>query len=56
MTKKMAKERKLGRSIRALPVVVAFASEHDVTRGKMMSSYGLKVEGKIFAMFGRGGL
>jgi hypothetical protein len=56
MTKKMARNASWEGSIRALPVVVAFASEHDVTRGKMMSSYGLKVEGKIFAMFGRGGL
>lgn len=35
------------------PVVDAFASHRDVTGGKMMSSYGLKVYGKIFAMFGR---
>ena len=36
------------------PVVNAFANHRDVTGGKMMSSYGLKVKGKIFAMFGRG--
>ena len=36
------------------PVVDAFARQRDVTVGKMMSSYGLKVNGKIFAMFGRG--
>jgi TfoX/Sxy family transcriptional regulator of competence genes len=36
------------------PVVDAFARHRDVTGGKMMSSYGLKVNGKIFAMFGRG--
>ena len=35
-------------------VVDAFAAERDVTQGKMMSSYGLKVRGKIFAMFGKG--
>ena len=35
------------------PVVDAFANYRDVTGGKMMSSYGLKVNGKIFAMFGR---
>jgi TfoX/Sxy family transcriptional regulator of competence genes len=39
---------------RFLPVVDAFAAYQDVSRGKMMSSYGLKVNGKIFAMFGRG--
>lgn len=35
------------------PVVDAFRNYRDVTAGKMMSSYGLKVNGKIFAMFGR---
>jgi hypothetical protein len=35
------------------PIVDAFAKHRDVTGGKMMSSYGLKVNGKIFAMFGR---
>jgi len=35
------------------PVVDAFAKYRDVRGGKMMSSYGLKVHGKIFAMFGR---
>jgi TfoX/Sxy family transcriptional regulator of competence genes len=35
------------------PVVDAFAHHLDVTGGKMMSSYGLKVNGKIFVMFGR---
>jgi hypothetical protein len=34
-------------------VVDAFGKHCDVTSGKMMSSYGLKVNGKIFAMFGR---
>ena len=37
-----------------MPVVDAFATDRDVSRGKMMSSYGLKVNGKIFAMFGSG--
>ncbi len=36
------------------PVVDAFAGKRDVTRGMMMASYGLKVGGKIFAMFGKG--
>jgi hypothetical protein len=35
------------------PVVDAFAEHRDVTTGKMTSSYGLKVNGKIFPMFGR---
>jgi hypothetical protein len=39
---------------RFAPVVAAFAQDPHVTAGKMMSSYGLKVNGKIFAMFGRG--
>ena len=34
------------------PIVDAFAVHRDVTGGKMMSSYGLKVKGRIFAMFG----
>jgi hypothetical protein len=37
-----------------VPVVDAFANDRHVSRGKLMSSYGLKVDGKIFAMFGRG--
>jgi len=35
-------------------IVDAFANDRHVSGGKMMSSYGLKVNGKIFAMFGRG--
>jgi TfoX/Sxy family transcriptional regulator of competence genes len=35
------------------PVADAFAKHPDVTSGKLMASYGLKVHGKIFAMFGR---
>ena len=38
---------------RFLDVVDAFAKDCKVSRGKMMSSYGFKVDGKIFAMFGR---
>jgi TfoX/Sxy family transcriptional regulator of competence genes len=34
-------------------VAAAFSKHRDVTAGRMMSSYGLKVNGKIFAMFGR---
>ena len=37
-----------------VPVVDAFAGRRDVTRGRMMASYALKVGGKIFAMFGKG--
>jgi hypothetical protein len=37
------------------PVVAAFADHRDVAGGRMMSSYCLKVKGKIFAMFGRPG-
>ena len=36
------------------PVVDAFAGNPRVTSGMMMSSFGLKVEKKIFVMFGRG--
>jgi TfoX/Sxy family transcriptional regulator of competence genes len=38
---------------RFAPVAAAFSKHRDVTAGRMMSSYGLKVNGKIFAMFGR---
>lgn len=41
---------------RFAPVVAAFAADPRVTGGKMMSSYGLKVNGKIFAMCVRGDL
>jgi hypothetical protein len=33
------------------PVVAAFLNDRQVTHGIMMSSYGLKVNGKIFAMY-----
>jgi TfoX/Sxy family transcriptional regulator of competence genes len=36
------------------PVVAEFLNNRQVTRGMMMSSYGLKVNGKIFVMHGRG--
>jgi TfoX/Sxy family transcriptional regulator of competence genes len=35
-------------------VAAAFAKDAKVAAGKLMSSYGLKIDGKIFAMFGRG--
>jgi TfoX/Sxy family transcriptional regulator of competence genes len=38
---------------RFAPVVRAFAGVRDVKAGRLFSSYGLKVKGKIFAMFGR---
>ena len=39
---------------RFAPVADAFALDRSVSRGKMMASYGLKVNGKIFAMFASG--
>lgn len=36
------------------PVAKAFLKDSQVTGGMMMASYGLKVKGKIFAMYGRG--
>src|SRR5689334_1765689 len=36
------------------PIVNAFAGYDDVVGGKLMASYGLKVNRKIFAMFSRG--
>ena len=36
------------------PVAEAFAGEPDVTRGRMMASFGLKVNGRIFTMLARG--
>lgn len=41
---------------RFAPVVRAFDGVRGVTAGKLFASYGLKVNGKIFAMFGRGRL
>jgi|SRR5450755_1799816 hypothetical protein len=34
-------------------VASAFRNDRHVTQGMMMASYGLKVNGKIFAMYGR---
>jgi TfoX/Sxy family transcriptional regulator of competence genes len=39
---------------RFAPVAAVFAAHGDVSQGKLMSSYGLRVNGKIFAMYGRG--
>ena len=36
------------------PVVRAFAKHRDVSGGKLFSAFGLRVHGKIFAMFPRG--
>jgi TfoX/Sxy family transcriptional regulator of competence genes len=41
---------------RFAPVVDAFARDPEVTAGTMMSAFGLKVNGKIFAMVARGRL
>lgn len=41
---------------RFAPVVRAFDGIRGVTAGKLFASYGLKVNGKIFAMFGKGRL
>jgi len=35
-------------------VVAAFAEHRDVTHGRLMASTGLKVNGRIFAMYSRG--
>ena len=43
-----------GIDARFAPVAQAFAKVADVDAGRLFSSYGLKVNGKIFAMFGRG--
>jgi TfoX/Sxy family transcriptional regulator of competence genes len=37
-----------------VPIAAAFAKNRNVSGGMMMSSYGLKVKGKIFAMLVRG--
>ena len=42
--------------VRFAPVVRAFDRTRHITAGKLFASYGLKVDGKIFAMFGRGRL
>lgn len=38
------------------PLVAAFSPDRRVTSGKMMASFGLRVDGKIFAMLVRGEL
>ena len=57
MTKKASKKAKNAEQAeidpKFAPVVQAFAKVRDVSAGKLFSSYGLKVRGKIFAMFGR---
>ena len=52
---KKGKEKEEGVDIdpKFAPVMQAFAGIQGVTAGKLFSSYGLKVKGKIFAMFGR---
>jgi hypothetical protein len=39
---------------RFAPIVDAFRADPRVTSGKMMAAFGLKVDGKIFAMFPKG--
>lgn len=52
--RKTTKEGKTGEvDPRFVPVVNAFAHDRKVTRGKLMASYGLRINGKIFAMFSR---
>lgn len=36
------------------PVAAAFAGDPEISAGRMMASFGLKVNGKIFAMHARG--
>lgn len=43
-------------AVRFASVVRSFDGIRSVTAGKLFASYGLKVDGKIFAMFGRGRL
>lgn len=56
--RKHGRSRRRGPEIdpRFAPVVQAFARVPGVKAGKLFASYGLKVNGKIFAMFGRGRL
>lgn len=57
MTKRKAKEEEPPEvDPRFAPVIAAFAGDPDVSAGKMMASFGLKVNGKIFAMVARGRL
>jgi TfoX/Sxy family transcriptional regulator of competence genes len=55
--KKPAKEaRPVEVDPRFAPVVAAFAGDPEVSAGTMMASFGLKVNGKIFAMVAKGRL
>ncbi len=55
MAKKSAKEKQdAGVDPRFAPVVDAFAADPDVTAGRMMASFGLNVNEKIFAMVVKG--
>ncbi|HEX8273069.1 MAG TPA: hypothetical protein VF615_10555 [Longimicrobiaceae bacterium] len=57
MTRKPSREAQgLEVDPRFAPVVDAFAADPAVTAGTMMASFGLKVNGKIFAMVARGRL
>lgn len=60
MKKKLRRKTKKGEKgkldARFVPVANAFEGVRGVRAGKLFSSYGLKVSGKIFAMFGRGRL
>ena len=49
-----ARRLRIALAARKLPVVSAFAHDPTVTAGKLMAAQGLKVNGKIFAMFPRG--
>ena len=54
----MPAKKKSPRSVPALDpsfaaIASAFGDKQEVTQGMMMASYGLKVKGKIFAMYGR---
>jgi hypothetical protein len=53
MTKSAKERQPADAAPRFAPVVEAFAEDPLVRGGKMMSSWGLTVNGKIFAMFGR---
>ena len=60
MKKKLRRKTKKGEEgkldARFFPVANAFDGVRGVRAGKLFSSYGLKVNGKIFAMYGRGRL
>lgn len=56
LKRKTKKDEKGKLDARFVPVANAFEGARGVRAGKLFSSYGLKVNGKIFAMFGRGRL